>query len=69
MSQIKKLLAVVEDIDDLEPVDNMELAHIGWLVKKETIINELTMLMHDTDSKTYKQVLREAIEFIEEGEI
>lgn len=69
MSQIKKLLAVVEDIDDLKPVDDMELAHIGWLVKKETIINELTMLMHDTDSRTYKQVLREAIEFIEEGEV
>lgn len=42
---------------------------MGWLVKKETIINELTMLMRDTDSKTYKQVLREAIEFIEEGEV
>lgn len=69
MSKIKKLYAVVEDIDDLKPEDNMELAHLAWLVKKETIINELTMLMQDTDSKAYKQVLSEAIKFIEEGEV
>lgn len=69
MSKIKKLYAVVEGIDDLKPEDNMELAHLAWLVKKETIINELTMLMQDTDSKAYKQVLSEAIKFIEEGEV
>lgn len=69
MSKIKELYAVVKDIDDLKPEDNLELAHLAWLVKKETIINELTMLMQDTDSKTYKQVLSEAIKFIEEGEV
>jgi len=69
MSKIKELYAVVKDIDDLKPEDNLELAHLAWLVKKETIINELTMLMQDTDSKAYKQVLSEAIKFIEEGEV
>lgn len=69
MSKIKELYAVVKDIDDLKPEENLELAHLAWLVKKETIINELTMLMQDTDSKAYKQVLSEAIKFIEEGEV
>ncbi len=69
MSKIKELYAVVKDVDDLKPEDNLELAHLAWLVKKETIINELTMLMQDTDSKAYKQVLSEAIKFIEEGEV
>lgn len=69
MSKIKELYAVVKDIDDLKPEDNLELAHLAWLVKKETIINELTMLVQDTDSKAYKQVLSEAIKFIEEGEV
>ena len=69
MSKIKELYAVVKDIEDLKPEENLELAHLAWLVKKETIINELTMLMQDTDSKAYKQVLSEAIKFIEEGEV
>lgn len=69
MSKIKELYAVVKDVDDLKPEDNLELAHLAWLVKKETIINELTMLMQDTNSKAYKQVLSEAIKFIEEGEV
>lgn len=69
MSRIKKLLAVVEGIDDLKPEDNMELAHMAWLVEKETIINELTMLIQDTDSKAYKQVLSDTIKFIERGEV
>lgn len=69
MSKIKELYAVVKDIDDLKPEDNLELAHLAWLVKKETIINELKMLMQDTDSKAYKEVLSETIKFIEEGEV
>lgn len=44
-------------------------AHIGYLIKKETIINKLEMLIQDTESQIYKEVLREAIDFIKEGEV
>lgn len=69
MSKIKDLLAEVEGIDDLKVEGAMELAHLGYLIRKETITNKLEMLIHDTDSRVYKEVLREAIDFINEGEI
>lgn len=69
MSKIKDLNAMVKGIDDLAPVDNLEMAHTAWLIEKETVINELHMLAQDTDNATYKRVLNSAIEFIEKGEV
>lgn len=69
MSKIKDLNAMVKGIDDLAPVDNLEMAHTAWLIEKETIINELSMLAQDADNATYKRVLNSAIEFIEKGEV
>lgn len=69
MSKIKDLFAEVNNIDDLKAEGAMELAHIGYLIKKETVINKLEMLMQDTESQIYKEVLREAIDFIKEGEV
>lgn len=69
MSKIKDLNAMVKGIDDLAPVDNLEMAHIAWLTEKETVINELHMLAQDTDNAVYKRVLNSAIEFIEKGEV
>lgn len=69
MSKIKDLFAEVNGIDDLKVTDAMELAHIGYLIKKETIINKLEMLIQDTESQIYKEVLREAVDFIKEGEV
>lgn len=69
MSKIKDLDAMVKGIDDLAPVDNLEMAHTAWLIRKETILNELEMIMKDTESIVYKKVLADAIEFIKEGEV
>lgn len=69
MSKIKDLFAEVNNIDDLKVEGAMELAHMGYLIKKETVINKLEMLMQDTKSRTYKEVLQEAIDFIKEGEV
>lgn len=69
MSRIKDLLAEVNDIDDLKVEDAMELAHLGYLIKKETIINKLKMLIQVIDNPVYEDVIREAISFIEEGEV
>lgn len=69
MSKIKDLDAAVKGIDDLAPVDNLEMAHTAWLIRKETILNELEMIMQDTKSIVYRKVLADAIEFIKEGEV
>lgn len=69
MSKIKDLNAMVNGIDDLAPVDNLEMAHTAWLIEKETVINELHMLAQDTDNAVYKRVLNSTIEFIEKGEV
>lgn len=69
MSKIKDLNAMVKGIDDLAPVDNLETAHIAWLIRKETIINQLEMIMQDTSSIVYRKVLADTIEFIKEGEV
>lgn len=69
MSRIKDLYAEVNGIDDLKPLDDIEVAHQAWLIKKETIINKLEMLIQDTPSEVYKDTLREAIKFINEGEV
>lgn len=44
-------------------------AHKKWEAKKKLIIDELTMLLHDTPYKEYKRVLEDAIKFINEGEV
>lgn len=69
MSKIKDLNAMVKGIDDLAPVDNLEMAHTAWLIRKETILNELEMIMQDTKSIVYRKVLADTIEFIKEGEV
>lgn len=69
MSKIKDLDAMVKGIDDLAPVDNLEMAHTAWLIRKETILNELEMIMQDTKSIVYRKVLADTIEFIEKGEV
>ena len=69
MSKIKDLDATVKGIDDLAPVDNLEMAHTAWLIRKETILNELEMIMQDTKSIVYRKVLADTIEFIKEGEV
>lgn len=69
MSRIKDLYAEVNGIDDLKPLDDIEVAHQAWLIKKETIINKLEMLIQDTPNEAYKDTIREAIKFINEGEV
>lgn len=69
MSKIKDLDAMVKGIDDLAPVDNLEMAHMAYLIRKETIINQLEMLGQVIDNKVYKRVINETIEFIKEGEV
>ena len=69
MSKIKDLDATVKGIDDLAPVDNLKMAHTAWLIRKETILNELEMIMQDTKSIVYRKVLADTIEFIEKGEV
>lgn len=69
MSRIKDLYAEVNGIDDLKPLDDIEVAHQAWLIKKETMINKLEMLIQDAPSEAYKDTLREAIKFINEGEV
>lgn len=69
MSKIKDLDATVKGIDDLAPVDNLEMAHIAWLIRKETITNQLEMLGQVIDNKVHKRVIDQTIEFIKEGEV
>lgn len=44
-------------------------AHQAWAAEKETIINKLEMLIQDTERQAYKDTIREAIEFIQRGEV
>lgn len=69
MSKIKDLYAEVNNIDDLKPVDDIEVAHQAWLIKKETILNKLEMLIQDTEYQVYKDTLKEVADFIKEGEV
>lgn len=69
MSKIKDLDAAVKGIDDLAPVDNLEMAHLAWTVERDTIIGKLEMLIADTPYKAYKDTLRETIDFIKRGEV
>lgn len=65
------VLYIKPDIVKLVPKEEYELheAHKAWLHEKETVINKLEMLIQDTESQIYKEVLREAIDFIKEGEV
>lgn len=44
-------------------------AHKKWEAKKNLIVDELTMLLHDTPYEEYKRVIKETIKFIQEGEV
>ena len=55
----------------LVPKDEWELqkAHEAWCAKRDTIIDKLEMLINDTPYKIDEDTLKEAIEFIKEGEV
>ena len=57
-------MKLVQDADDA-----LLEAHEKWEAKKNLIIDELTMLLHDTQYEEYKRVIKETIKFIEEGEV
>lgn len=46
-----------------------EEAHMEWEFKKRRTINDLEMLMNDTPYKVHKEIIKNAIEFIKEGEV
>lgn len=49
--------------------EHLQKAHEAWLIKKETVINELEMLLQDVNTDVYRQIIKDAIKFIEEGEV
>ena len=55
----------------LIPKDEWELkiAHEAWCARRDVIVDKLEMLINDTPYKVYEDTLREAIEFIKEGEV
>lgn len=58
---------------DVRLMDNTDRellkAHDAWVAKKNLIIDQLTMLLHDTTYEEYKRVIKETIDFIREGEV
>lgn len=69
MSKIKNLLAAVEEIDDLAPTeDDIQLAHMAYITKKETILNELHMLKQTLNSQAQIEIVEDAVKFINDGE-
>lgn len=44
-------------------------AHEKWEAKRKLIVDELTMLLHDTPYEEYKRVIKDTINFIREGEV
>ena len=55
----------------LVPEVNKELQelHQAWLIRKETVLNELEMLRQDTSYAAHKEIIDDAIKFIKEGEV
>lgn len=69
MSKTKDLLAVVEGMDDLAPTEeDIQVAHSAYLIRKETVINELEMLMQTLTSEAQIEIVEDAINFIKEKE-
>lgn len=50
-------------------MDELEKAHVDYERRKVKITENLTMLHANTDNVIVKAILKEAIEFINEGEI
>lgn len=71
MSKIQDLYAEVNDIEDLKlPVEQSEeIKKYAYEIKKETLCNELQMLVNDTPYMVYKEIITKAINFIEKGEL
>lgn len=71
MSNIQDLYAEVNDIDDLKTTSEQseEIKKYAYEIKKETLCNELQMLVDDTPYRIYKEVITKAINFIETGEL
>lgn len=69
MSKIKDLLIAVDEIDDLAPTDDdIQLAHMASMIRKETILNELDMLKQTLDGIGQIRIVEDTIKFIKEGE-
>ena len=49
--------------------EELEKAHIHYEHRKKIIIDKLEMLINDTPYQVYKDTLKEAIDFIKEGEV
>lgn len=69
MSRIKDLFAKVHGDDDLTIDDELGLAHLAYLIEKETVINKLEMLTQVLDNPVYEEVIKETIDFIKKGEV
>ena len=54
MSRIKDLFAKVHGDDDLTIDDELDLAHLAYLIEKETVINKLEMLTQVLDDPVYE---------------
>lgn len=65
------VLYIKPDIVKLVPKEEYELreAHKAWLHEKETIINKLSLAAAVTENEAIAQVLEEAKDFIEKGEV
>lgn len=49
--------------------EELEKAHKEYEHRKKIIIDKLEMLINDTPYQVYKDTLKEAIDFIKEGEV
>ena len=47
----------------------LQESHQAWLVRKETVLNELEMLKQDTPYAAHKEIIDDVIKFIKEGEV
>ena len=47
----------------------LQESHQAWLIRKETVLNELEMLRQDTSYAAHKEIIDDAIKFIKEGEV
>ena len=47
----------------------LQESHQVWLIRKETVLNELEMLKQDTPYAAHKEIIDDVIKFIKEGEV
>lgn len=50
-------------------MDELEKAHNEYMSRKVRVLRNLEMLFNNTDNVIVKEILKESIEFINEGEI